>query len=299
MINRTEIIALRTIRDFIRYSASQMAAADVYLGHGTEDPIDEAAALVLHAVHLTPPLHDAYLPARLTTGEVDVIVELLTRRVRDRVPLAYLTQTAWFADLPFFVDERVLIPRSPIAELIDKQFSPYLRQSPTRILDLGTGSGCIAIACAHLFPAAHIDASDINQEALEVAAINVENYEMEDQITLHKADVFAGLPPVRYDLIVSNPPYVRLAEFDELPDEYDHEPRLALAAGEDGLDVVRRLLADAKNYLTDDGLLVVEVGDSRPELEDAFPDVPFLWPDFENGGDGVFVLSAAAVNEWF
>ncbi len=254
---------------------------------------------MLHAVHLTPPLHDAYLPSRLTPSECDAIVELLTRRIRDRVPLAYLTNVAWFAGLPFYVDERVLIPRSPLAELIQQQFAPYLPHAPQTILDVGTGSGCIGIACAKAFPDAQITLCDVDDDALAVAELNVDQFAGDTHIEIVKSDLFAALDGERFDLIVSNPPYVSEDEFEDLPDEYDYEPRVALAAGETGLDVVHRILKDAKHHLTERGYLIVEVGGSQPALEAAYPEVPFHWLDFEHGGDGVFLLSAETVNQWF
>jgi ribosomal protein L3 glutamine methyltransferase len=290
---------LHTLRDFIRWGASRMNEAGIHCGHGTEDAIDEAAALVLHGLHLPPDLHSDFLPAALTPAEKRTVLALLERRVRERKPSAYLMNKAWFMGLPFYVDERVLIPRSPLAELIERRFAPWLADADAvgDILDLGTGSGCIGTACAYTFPEATVDLVDISLEALAVAARNVEEHVLGDRVNVIQSDLFSALSGRRYDIIISNPPYVGREELAQLPAEYQHEPALGLAAGEQGLDVVLQILAQAGDYLKPQGLLVVEVGNAQYALTDACPNAPFLWLDFERGGEGVFLLTAQQLRE--
>ncbi|HPE73537.1 MAG TPA: 50S ribosomal protein L3 N(5)-glutamine methyltransferase, partial [Candidatus Competibacter sp.] len=259
---------LHTIRDLIRWGASRMNEAGLHFGHGTDNAIDEAAALVLHALHLPPDLHAEYFQSHLTPAEKQAVLHLLKRRVAERKPAAYLTQRAWFMGLPFYVDERALVPRSPLAELIERHFAPWLPDSRAvgGILDLGTGSGCIGLACAYAFPDARVDLADISAEALEVARRNVTEHGLEDQVEVIQSDLFSALKGRRYDLIISNPPYVGLEELDSLPAEYQHEPRLGLAAGAEGLDVVMEILHQAADYLSRDGLLIVEVGNAQYAL---------------------------------
>jgi ribosomal protein L3 glutamine methyltransferase len=286
---------LHTIRDLIRWGASRMNEAGLHFGHGTDNALDETAALVLHALHLPPDLHVEYLQSNVTPPEKQAALRLLERRIIERKPAAYLTQRAWFMGLPFYVDERVLVPRSPLAELIDRHFAPWLSDSRKieHVLDLGTGSGCIGIACARAFPNARVDLVDVSPEALEVARRNVAEHGLEDQVEVIQSDLFSALKGRRYDIIISNPPYVRLEELDTLPAEYHHEPRQGLAAGEEGLDVVVEILRQAADHLKRDGLLIVEVGNAQYALCEAFPDVPFTWLEFERGGHGVFLLNAA------
>jgi ribosomal protein L3 glutamine methyltransferase len=288
---------LHTIRDLIRWGASRMNEAGLHFGHGTDNAIDEAAALVLHALHLPPDVHVEYFQSSVTPAEKQAALGLLERRITERKPAAYLTHRAWFMSLPFYVDERVLVPRSPLAELIDRHFAPWLPDSRKveHILDLGAGSGCIGIACACAFPDARVDLVDVSAEALEVARRNVAEHGLEEQVEVIQSDLFSALKGRHYDLIVSNPPYVGLEELDTLPAEYHHEPRLGLAAGEEGLDVVVEILRQAADHLKRDGLLIVEVGNAQYALCEAFPEVPFTWLEFERGGHGVFLLNAAQV----
>jgi ribosomal protein L3 glutamine methyltransferase len=284
---------LKTIRDMIRWAVSSFNEAGLYYGHGTESAWDEAVLLVLRALHLPHDINPGVMDARITQTERDTIQKLISRRVNERIPLSYLIHEAWFANLPFFVDERVLIPRSPIAELIENEFQPWVDPDHMHnILDLCTGSGCIAIACAKAFPYADVDASDISSDALAVAKVNVLRHGVEEQVQLLQSDLFKNLPLKKYNLIVSNPPYVDAEDMAALPLEFQHEPRLGLAAGTDGLDIARRILHDALPYLHDDGTLIVEVGNSEFALTDLFPDIPFTWLEFERGGGGVFMLTA-------
>ncbi|MCP5038440.1 MAG: 50S ribosomal protein L3 N(5)-glutamine methyltransferase, partial [Rhodobacteraceae bacterium] len=285
---------LHTVRDFIRWGASRMNQAELFFGHGTEEAIDESATLVLHALHLPPDLHSEYFSSALTLAEKRAVIDLLQRRIQDRIPAAYLMNRAWFMGLPFYVDPRVLIPRSPLAELIENCFSPWLAEGEavTHILDLGTGSGCIGIACAHAFPNAQVDLVDISDAALEVARRNIHEHGLEDRVQVYHSDLFSNLDGRCYQLIVSNPPYVGRAEMADLPSEYRHEPPLALESGEQGLDAVREILQRAPEYLSPQGLLAVEVGNTWRTVTDEFPDAPLIWPELERGGVGVFVTTA-------
>lgn len=287
------INALRNVNDLVRWGVSRFHEVGVYCGHGTDNAIDEALALVLHALHLPFGLPPELLAARLTESERRQAIEVLSRRINERLPNAYLTHEAWFAGLKFYVDERVLVPRSPIAELIASQFSPWVDVARvTRILDLCTGSGCIAIACAYAFPEASVDAVDLSADALCVARRNVDDHGVNEQVRLLESDLFGGLVGERYDLIVSNPPYVDAVDMAMLPPEYRHEPTLGLAAGEDGLDIVVRILQQARHYLSPEGVLIVEVGNSQHALLERYPEVPFTWLGFAQGGEGVFLMNA-------
>jgi len=282
---------LVSIRDYLRWGASQFRAANLFYGHGTDNPWDEAEVLVLDALHLDPPLASEWLDSRLTRAEREAVIGNLQRRIDERIPAAYITQQAWFAGLPFYVDARVLVPRSPLGELIQKRFEPWLVQSPRQILDLCTGSGCIGIACAYAYPDAEVQLSDISFDALDVAAENIQRHDMEDRVFALQSDLFENLQGQVFDLIVSNSPYVDADDMATLPDEYHAEPELGLASGDDGLDFTRRLLTEAADYLTDSGLLVAEVGNSWIALKDAYPELPFTWIEFERGGHGVFMLT--------
>jgi ribosomal protein L3 glutamine methyltransferase len=295
MTNFTE---LKTIRDFIRFAISRFNAAGLYYGHGTDNAWDESIALVLHTLHLPHDVSPTVLDANLIQEEKAKLAELINLRVEKRIPVPYLTHEAWFSGLPYYVDERVLIPRSPIAELVERHFQPWIDPDHVHdILDLCTGSGCIAIACAKAFPDAMIDASDISADALVVAKINVLRHAVEDQVHLVESDLFASLPEKKYDIIVSNPPYVSTEEMFNLPMEYQHEPKLGLEAGKQGLDFAVRILRDANEYLNPHGILIVEVGNSEHALSEHFPDVPFTWLEFERGGGGVFILTAEQLRE--
>ncbi|GGP53569.1 50S ribosomal protein L3 glutamine methyltransferase [Shewanella algicola] len=287
------VTELRTIGDMLRWAVSRFNDANIYYGHGTDNAWDEAIALVFHALHLPEEIGQQVILSNLTSSEKHKIVELIIRRVRERLPVPYLTNKARFAGLEFYVDERVLVPRSPIAEMINNQFSPWLYNKPVhRIMDLCTGSGCIAIACAHAFEDAEVDALDISEDALEVAQINIESLDVMERVFPIQSDLFSAIPKgPHYDLIVSNPPYVDAEDIGDMPDEYHHEPAIGLASGRDGLDLTKRILANAADYLTENGVLVIEVGNSMVHLIEQFPDVPFTWVDFEFGGDGVFVLT--------
>ena len=268
-----------------------MMSQELYFGHGNINAVEEARVLLGHVIQLTP---DELIDARhcrLTRDEKADYLQLLKQRIELRKPAAYLIHEAWFAGLPFYVDERVLVPRSPIAELVENGFQPWLQQPPQRVLDLCTGSGCIAIACAYAFPEAQVDAVDLSTDALLVAEQNIAQHGLEQQVVPLKSDLFKELKGERYDLIVSNPPYVDDEDMADLPDEYQHEPVMGLAAGSDGLELVDKMLLEAADYLSDGGLLFCEVGNSMPALNEKYPQTPFLWIEFERGGDGVFVLS--------
>jgi len=284
---------LKTIKDLLRFATSQFNAAELYYGHGTDNAWDEAYALVIRGLHLPFELSSQITEARLTQDERQKLLDLIQQRVEKRLPVPYLINEAWFAGLPFYVDERVLIPRSPIAELIEQQFTPWVKPEEVEaILDLCTGSGCIAIACATVFPEAEVDAVDLDPAALQVAERNVNYHQLSEQVQLHHSDLFKNLPAKRYDVIVSNPPYVAQTEMQTLPTEYSHEPSFALVAEDEGLAIALRILAQAADYLTERGILVVEVGNSESALIERLPQVPFTWLDFERGGQGVFLLTA-------
>ncbi len=296
--NHSEVLTtLSTLRDYIRWAASRFTQAGISFGHGTVAALDEAVALVLHTLYQPYNLAEAYFDSVLTMNERQAVIDIIDRRINERIPAAYLTNEAIFAGLTFYVDERVLVPRSPIAELIEQRFSPWIDEGQVgRILDLCTGSACIAIACAYAFPDALVDAVDLSVDALAVAEINIENHQVSDSVTLYQSDLFKELPAALYNVIVSNPPYVCHAEWEQLPQEFRAEPDMGFKGGPTGLDIVLRILVDADDYLAEQGILIVEVGSSAETLQNTFPDVPFYWLDFERGGDGVFLLTAEQVH---
>ena len=303
---------LSTIRDFIRFGVSALRQYDAHLGQGTEDFFAESSALVLQTLALDWSANPEILDAKLLPSEKAEFISLLERRINEKMPTSYLLNLAYFCDKPYYVDERVLIPRSPIAELIQNRFAPYCLDEnhqpregvnnlpenpnpimPRRILDMCTGSGCIAIALAYAFPEAEVDATDLSKDALEVAQINCEHHNQQFQVALMESDLFAKIPAEnQYDLIVSNPPYVDAEDMADLPAEFLHEPELALAAGQDGLDLVRKMLAQAADYLTENGLIVIEVGNSEWAMKQNFNTVDFHWLTFQKGGSGIFALTA-------
>jgi len=283
---------LHTIRDLLRFAVSQFNKAGLYFGHGSANAYDEAAYLILKTLYLPLDRLEPFLDARVTEGECKQVLDIIERRVKDRIPAAYLTHEAWLGDFSFYVDERVIIPRSFIAELLQTQLAPWIDDPDhvTAALDLCTGSGCLAILLAHAFDNAHIDAADISAHALAVAQKNVQDYGLEHRIGLIESDLFSALQGKRYDLIISNPPYVNAESMQQLPQEYRHEPENALASGDDGLDATRIILQQAARHLTDDGILIVEIGHNRAELEQAYPELPFTWLETSGGDEFVFLL---------
>ena len=289
---------LLTLRDWLRFAVSRFNAGGLYFGHGTTNACDEAAWLILHTLHLPHDQLDPFLDARLTSDERIGLGRMIERRIAERIPVAYLTQEAWLRDYRFYVDQRVIVPRSYFADLIfDDAFSPWLadREAVDNILDLCTGSGCLAILLADAYPNATVDAVDICADALDVARRNIRDHGLDQRIRLVQSDLFAGLADRRYDLIVCNPPYVTSAAIDSLPPEFRHEPMLALAAGTDGLDVVRRLLAQAADHLEPDGIMTVEVGHNRATVERTFPTLPMVWLSAASGEGKVFLVERGAL----
>lgn len=283
---------LLTVRDFLRFAVSRFNGSQLAFGHGCDNAYDEAAYLILHTLHLPIDRLEPFLDARLTATERHELLGVLRRRIEERVPSAYLTREAWLGEHRFYVDERVIVPRSFIAELLEEQLDPWIADPDevTSVLDLCTGSGCLAILAALTFPASTVDAVDLSKDALAVAERNVADYGLEGIVNLHHSDLFAALGDARYDVIISNPPYVDGPAMRALPDEYKREPEMALAAGEDGLDIVRIILREARRHLNPGGILVVEIGNIRETVEAAFPELPFTWLDTRAGGDFVFLL---------
>ncbi|MES2772167.1 MAG: 50S ribosomal protein L3 N(5)-glutamine methyltransferase [Pseudomonadota bacterium] len=286
---------LFTLRDLLRFAVSRFSEAKLSFGHGSDNAWDEAVYLLLHTLHLPLDRLEPFLDARLTLDERKNALLLIERRITERLPVAYLTNEAWLGENRFYVDERVIVPRSFIAELLQEQLTPWVTDpwKIASVLDLCTGSGCLAILAARAFPSAQIDAVDISSDALEVAKDNIADYALQKRIQLIQSDLFSKVGKKRYDLIIANPPYVNAESMDALPDEYRHEPKLALASGEDGLDTVRQILSKAKEYLTPTGMLVVEIGHNRDALEAAFPETAFTWLETEGGDEYVFLLQAS------
>ena len=284
---------LLTLRDLIRYGVSRLNAAQVALGHGSDNAWDETVYLVLHALHLPLDTLEPFLDARVLDEERNRVLDLIDRRVTERVPAAYLTNEAWLRGHRFYVDARVIVPRSPIAELLDEGLSPWVQdaQAVDSVLDMCTGSGCLAILSALAFPYAQVDAVDVSPDALEVARRNVDDYGLGDRLALHQGDLFDSLPERQYDVIVCNPPYVNSGSMDVLPQEYRHEPHLALAGGTDGMDLVRRILQAAPRYLSENGVLVLEIGHKRDFFEAAFPELSPVWLDTEQASDQLLLLT--------
>jgi ribosomal protein L3 glutamine methyltransferase len=291
-----KIEKLNTIRDFINFAVKQFKKSRIYFGHGTDNALDEAIYLILHVLELHQNtmqyINNAILNTVLTAKQKNAVLKIIRRRVEERIPAPYLTHEAWFCGLPFYVDKRVLIPRSPLAELIQNYFAPWINSKKIkRILDIGTGSGCIAIACAHAFPKIPVDAVDISSGALKVAAINCASYKLTKQVHLIKSNLFAALKNKKYDIIISNPPYVSKNEMEILPKEYAHEPNIALLAAKNGIEIITRILQEAAKYLAPKGILIVEAGNSAPIIIEKYPHLPFTWLEFEHGESEVFLLT--------
>ncbi|MES2536741.1 MAG: 50S ribosomal protein L3 N(5)-glutamine methyltransferase [Pseudomonadota bacterium] len=284
-----------TLRDCWRYAITRFNTAKLFFGHGSSNAVDEAAYLILHTLNLPLDKLDPFLDARLLPEEIAALLEVIERRASQRLPAAYITNEAWLGGYRFYVDQRVIVPRSFIAELIPDQFSPWVvdPDGVTNILELCTGSGCLPIMLADAFPNAQVDAVDISADALEVARCNVAEYELDDRITLIESDLYTAVPDRKYDLIISNPPYVNTQSMSKLPEEYQREPAIALAGGIDGMDLVREIIAGAKNRLTREGVLMVEIGNERAHAEAAFPDLEFTWLTTSAGDDMVFLLMAS------
>jgi len=288
---------LEAIRDFIRWAYSCFEDANLFYGHGTNNAWDEAVALILQSLELPFDTPDLILASKLITPEKQMLAKRVMIRVNEKIPVAYITNKAIFCDSEYFVDERVLIPRSPIGELIEKHFEPWIDpEKVNNILDLCTGSGCIALACSQYFPEAIVDAGDISPDCIDVAEINRKKLQ-QDNVAFYQSDLFDQIPDKKYDIIVSNPPYVDAEDYDDIPEEYHAEPKLGLTSGKDGLDLTRRILKQANGYLADDGILIVEVGNSAVTLEENYPDIAFTWLEFERGGHGVFLLTKQQLND--
>lgn len=292
-------LELSSIADFVRFAATQFHQADLYFGHGTDNPWDEAVAVVLQMLDLPSDYPQSMLGAKVLSEEKKHLIHAIKTRVTQRKPLAFITNKAYFAGLEFFVDERVLVPRSPIAELIHNDFYPWLEADNPKILDLCCGSGCIGLAISAFIDDAEVVMSDISEDALTVAEINIERLGLYHKARAVQSDLFDGLEGEQFDLIVSNPPYVDAEDLADMPQEYHHEPEIGLGSGNDGLDITRQILETASHYLTEQGVLIVEVGNSWPALEETFPEVDFHWIEFEQGGDGVFVLTKKQLLEHF
>ncbi len=280
-------------RSLVAAVSEQFSESDLYYGHGTDNPQDEAVYLVFETLGLDYHCPESELDERRSEEACRQVMELCQQRIETRKPLAYLLKRAWFAGLAFYVDERVLVPRSPLAELILNACQPWVQPERVhRVLEIGTGSGCIGIACAYAFAEAQVDVADISEDALAVARRNVEEHGLCERVSLYLSDIYDGLPARQYDLIISNPPYVPTASMQELPAEYLHEPSLGLVSGDSGLDIVNRMLKQADRFLSEEGVMIIEVGESQPQMMESWPDLPLIWLEFEHGGEGVFAITA-------
>ncbi|PXX47123.1 50S ribosomal protein L3 N(5)-glutamine methyltransferase [Undibacterium pigrum] len=289
-----------TLRDLLRYAVTRFNKEKLFFGHGSANALDEAAYLLLHTLHLPLDKIEPFLDAHLLPSEIDAVLRVIDRRAVDRVPASYITNEAWLGTYNFYVDERVIVPRSFIAELIPEHFSPWVSdpEAISNILELCTGSGCLPIMLADMFSEAHVDAVDISKDALEVARRNVATYELQDRITLIESDLYSNVPDKKYDLIITNPPYVNSGSMAKLPREYMHEPQIALAGGDDGMDLVRKIVAGAAQHLTEDGLLMVEIGNERAFAEAAFPELNLTWLSTSAGDDMVFLVEASQLTSF-
>ncbi len=289
----------QTLRDLLRYAVTRFNTAQLFFGHGSANALDEAAYLLLHTLKLPLDKIDPFLDARLLPHEIEAAMAVIERRATDRVPASYITQEAWLGTYNFYVDERVIVPRSFIAELIPERFSPWVQDPDevTDILELCTGSGCLPIMLADAFENAHVDTVDISKDALAVAAKNVATYELEDRITLIESDLYSKVPDKLYDMIITNPPYVNANSMRQLPQEYLHEPQIALAGGDDGMDLVRKIVAGAASRLKPNGILMVEIGNERVFAEEAFAEYGLTWLSTSAGDDMVFMLTAEQLQE--
>ncbi len=297
---KSESTELSTLTDFMRWGATQFVTAELSYTHGMSSPLDEAVYLVLRSLKLPVDTPEVYWQSKLTKSEKEIVVNTLLKRINEKKPAAYLMKEGWFAGLQFYIDERVLVPRSPIAELVECQFTPWVNPDEVEsILDLCTGSGCIGIACAYAFPNAQIDIADISEDALEVAKININKHEVHKQVTPKQSDLFSQLEGKQYDIIVSNPPYVDAEDINQMATEFHHEPEIGLSSGEDGLDCTHQILKQASKFLNENGVLVVEVGNSQYALAEYYPDLPFQWLEFKRGGDGVFLLTKSQLDQYF
>jgi len=298
--SQEDCFELQTINDFLRFAYTWANEETLFFGHGTDNPWDDVRQLILGSLSLPYDIPEALLNCRVIAKEKKYLFSLIEKRIKQKIPVPYLTHQAYFCDLPFYVDERVLIPRSPIAELIMKRFTPWVKpENVHRILDMCTGSACIAIACCYAYPDALVDAVDLSEDALNVAQINRDTHGVEEQLGLFQSDCFEQLPANKYDIIVSNPPYVGADEMQMLPDEYHYEPEMALKAEHNGLAIIEKILLQAKDYLSENGILVVEAGNSDELVSQAYPDLPLTWLEFERGGHGVFVLSSEQIHDYF
>ena len=292
------LVDLKTIGDFLRWCTSKFLESDIYFGHGATTALDESATLISYSLNLPFYLDDAIKKTRLVKSEKKKLLALISTRVNKKIPLAYMTNSAWFLNREFFVDQRVIIPRSPIAELIENRFAPYLDFEPKTALDMCTGSACLAISLAFVYQKAVVDASDISLEALQVGQINIEHYQLEERVFLIESNLFDDLPKTKYDLIVANPPYVSLDEFEQLPKEYSYEPKLALVAKNKGLALALEIIKNSYKFLTDKGILVLEIGKTKDAFVAMFPKMKFLWHEFSSkmaGADGVLVMKKKEV----